>query len=350
MGYMKRLTDDVLERESASGTVPSAEMNGVGKRTAQGHAAGRVLTLSNASYSPDAVPRLLMRPMSLFESGDSPGDVSLGALFDGRDEVSGTNPVDIERLAFLCCRGGWPETPGLDRRDALKYTKKLYFDAVTGKILRSGAARYPGKLKAFMASYARSTGTAAGCQTLADGCAESSVSLNTARSYVSALEDIYAVENLPAWKPVLGSRTALRTSPLRYFSDPSITALALGAVPDTLVKDTGTLGLLFETMCIRDLRVYADAIDGRVYHYRDKTDLECDAVVVLRDGRYGLIEIKLGGGSRVEEAENLKKLRARLDTRVMNEPSFLMAFTGIPKYAYRRLDGVFVVPLGCLRN
>ena len=151
------------------------------------------------------------------------------------------------------------------------------------------------------------------------------------------------MENLPAWKPVLRSRTALRTSLLRYFSDPSITALALGAVPDTLVKDTKTLGFIFETMCIRDLRVYADAIDGRVYHYRDKTDLECDAVVVLRDGRYGLIEIKLGGGSRVEEgAENLKKLRDRLDTRVMNEPSFLMVLTGIPKYAYRRLDGVFV--------
>lgn len=299
------------------------------------------------------ISRLLMRTMSLYESEDSSGEVSLGALFDGQNEISGTNKIDIDRLSFLCCRGGWPGALVMTDRQALKSAEDLYNATINSDIVREGKiARNAEKVGNFMRSYARNLGTQASNDVLAsDVVSGKPIDSDTAASYINALENIFIVENMPAWNPNLRSRTAVRTSPTRYFSDPSIAVQALGAGPAALVKDTRTLGFIFETMCIRDLRVYADAIDGKVYHYRDKTDLECDAVVVLRDGRYGLIEIKLGGGSRVEEgAENLKKLRDRLDTRVMNEPSFLMVLTGIPKYAYRRLDGVFVVPLGCLRN
>ena len=299
------------------------------------------------------ISRILMRTMSLYESGDSNGKVSLSSLFDTKDEISATSDIDIDRLAFLCSRGGWPESLMMSERHALKSAEDLYKTTINRDIVREGKmARNAKKVDSFMRSYARNQGTQATNAVLAgDMVSGNSIDPDTVASYINALENIFIVENMPAWNPNLRSKTAVRTSPTRYFSDPSIAVQALGAGPEALIKDARTFGFIFETMCIRDLRVYADSIDGKVYHYRDKTELECDAVIVLRDGRYGLIEIKLGGETRIEEgADNLKKLQGRLDTDSMNSPSFLMVLTGTTKYAYRRKDGVFVVPLGCLRN
>ena len=156
---------------------------------------------------------------------------------------------------------------------------------------------------------------------------------------------------MPAWNPNLRSKTAIRTSDTRYFIDPSIATASLGLGPEDLIKDLNTMGLFFETLCVRDLRVYAESLDGQVYHYRDKSGLECDTVIHLRNGSFGLIEIKLGGDTLIEEgAQNLKKFSAKIDTKKMKEPSFLMVLTGTGKFAYRREDGVYVVPVGCLRD
>jgi len=170
-------------------------------------------------------------------------------------------------------------------------------------------------------------------------------------SYVNALKKIFVVEDMPAWNPNIRSKTAIRTSDTRYYIDPSIAAAALGIGPNDLICDLETYGLLFETMCVRDLRVYADALGGSVYHYRDKTGLECDAVVHLRNGSYGLVEIKLGGEDAIRHGiATLKALAGKIDTDKMKAPSFLMVLTGVGDYAYRREDGVYVVPVGCLRD
>lgn len=156
---------------------------------------------------------------------------------------------------------------------------------------------------------------------------------------------------MEAWSPNLRSKTAIRTSETRYFIDPSIAVAALGIGPNDLLSDLNTFGLLFETLCVRDLRVFADYLNGKVYHYRDKNGLECDAVVHLRNGSYGLVEIKLGGDRLIEEAvANLKKLESILDSDKMKKPAFLMVLTGVGEYAYRRKDGIYIVPVGCLKN
>ncbi|MBP5451456.1 MAG: DUF4143 domain-containing protein, partial [Treponema sp.] len=179
----------------------------------------------------------------------------------------------------------------------------------------------------------------------------STVNEDTVHTYLNALRRIFVIEDMPAWNPNLRSKAAIRTSDTRYYVDPSIAVASLGVGPNDLINDLKTYGLFFETLCVRDLRIFAQSLDGSVYHYRDNTNLECDAVVHLRNGKYGLIEIKLGGSHLIEEgAANLKKLSSKIDTEKMNEPSFLMVLIGIGKYAYRREDGVFVVPLGCLRE
>ena len=299
------------------------------------------------------ISRLLMRTMSLYESEDSSGDVSLGAMFDGEGEISGSSDMDIDRLAFLVSKGGWPGALDLNDRQALKSAHDLYKQTINSDIVREGKIKRDAeKVDNFMRSYARHQGTQATNAVLSEDIVSGkAIDSDTAAAYTNALENIFVVENLPAWNPNLRSRTAIRTSPTRYFSDPSFAVEALGTGPSGLLKDLRTFGFIFETMCIRDLRVYADALDGRVFHYRDKSNLECDAVIVLRDSRYALIEIKLGGEERIEEgACNLKKLQKQLDTDRMNTPSFMMVLTGITKYAYRRRDGVYVVPVGCLKN
>lgn len=319
--------------------------------------------LTGSSVSPDRekikhtgtgrISRIIMRTMSLYESEDSSGEVSLKSLFDNPDEISGTSDIDIDRLAFLVSRGGWPGSLAMSDRYALKSAEDLYNSTVNSDIVREGKLkRDPEKVKNLMRSYARNQGSQASNGVLAgDIVSGQSVDPDTVASYVNALENIFVVENMPAWNPNLRSRTAVRTSPTRYYSDSSFAVQALGTGPEGLIKDLRTFGFIFEAMCIRDLRIYSEALDGSVYHYRDKSNLECDAVIVLRDGRYGLIEIKLGGEERIEEgAESLKKLREKIDTDTMNTPSFLMVLTGTTKYAYRRRDGVYVVPAGCLKN
>ncbi|WP_251623481.1 ATP-binding protein [Odoribacter lunatus] len=300
---------------------------------------------------------LKLRTMSLWESGDSTGDVSLEELFTQAGNIDGISHTDIERLAFLTCRGGWPKAT-LKKNDTSSLMQaKEYYEAVTRfDISRvDNIERDPELAKRLMRSYARHQGTQASAGTiLADLKANESDSINenTIYSYLKALKKIFVIEDSLAWNPNLRSKTAIRTSDTRYFTDPSIATSALGLGPKDLLNDLNTFGLFFETLCIRDLRVYADAIEGTVYHYRDKNGLECDAVVHLKNGAYGLIEIKLGGNDLINEgADTLIRLAAKIDTKKMKSPSFLMVITGTGQYAYRRPhDNVLVVPIGCLKN
>lgn len=299
--------------------------------------------------------RLTMRPMSLYESGDSTGEVSLKDLFDGAAEIDGASELDIDRLAFLVCRGGWPQA--VDMRDEIALNQAMdYYDAVVRSDINraDGVQKNSEKVHRLMRSYARNQGSQIPNTVLAQDVSandEVSMSDETVAAYVSALRKILVVEDMPAWNPNLRFRTAIRSSDTRYYIDPSIAAAALGIGPNDLVNDLKTFGFLFETLCIRDLRVFADALNGEVYHYRDRDGQECDAVVHLRNGKYGLIEIKLGGDRLIEEgAKSLKAMEAKIDTDKMNAPSFLMVLTGTGDYAYRRQDGVYVVPIGCLKN
>lgn len=298
---------------------------------------------------------LTMRPMSLYESGDSSGEVSLKALFDGVTEIDGASKLDIDRLAFLVCRGGWPQA--VDMRDGIALDQAMdYYDAVVRSDINRAddVQKNPEKVRRLMRSYARNQGSQVANTVLAQDVSandEAFISDETVASYISALQKIFVVEDMPAWNPNLRSKTAIRSSDTRYYIDPSIAAAALGIGPNDLVNDLKTFGFLFETLCIRDLRVFADALNGGVYHYRDKDGQECDAVVHLKNGKYGLIEIKLGGDKLIEEgAGSLKAMEAKIDTEKMNAPSFLMVLIGIGEYAYRRQDGVYVVPIGCLKN
>ena len=298
---------------------------------------------------------LLMRPMSLFESGESNGTVSLSALFAGAQDIMGVNELDIKKLAFLVCRGGWPRASFLDDEIALDQAYDYYDAIVHADISRvDNVSRNPERVKRLMRCYARNQGAQISNEALKLDMEKndaSSLDANTVFSYINALKKIFVVEEMPAWNPNLRSKTAIRSADTRYFIDPSIAVAALGVGPNDLLNDLNTFGLLFETMCVRDLRVFADALRGCVYHYRDKTGLECDAVIHLRNGAYGLIEIKLGGDAAIEHgAETLKKLRDKIDTDKMKAPAFLMVLTGTSKYAFRREDGVYVVPIGCLRN
>ena len=296
---------------------------------------------------------LTMRPMSLFESGESTGDISLTELFRTPDVIDGISGIDLNKLAFLCCRGGWPQT--LEMREEIALDQAYdYYDAVVNNDINrvDGVKKDTEKVKKLMRSYARNQGTQTPNTVLAEDTKSgggTAVSEETVSSYVSALKKIFVIEDVSAWNPNLRSKTAIRTADTRYYVDPSIAVAALGAGPNDLINDLNTMGFIFETLCIRDLRVYADTINGSVYHYRDKDGLECDAVIHLRNGLYGLVEIKLGGDRLIEEgAETLKKLKDKIDTGRMKEPSFSMVLTGTGNYAYRRPDGVYVVPIGSL--
>lgn len=297
---------------------------------------------------------IAMRPMSLFESGESTGKVSLAALFNAPEKLLEKNDLKLKDIAFLLCRGGWPAAAGLPKEAALEQAFD-YYDAVTKEDVTrvDGVKRASERVQRLMRSYARHQGAQVSLSALRNDLLENdsaSLDENTVHSYLEALRKIFVVEDMPAWNPNLRSRTAIRTSPTRYFVDPSIATAALGVGPADLMDDLKTTGFLFETLCVRDLRVFADALNGKVYHYRDKNGLECDAVVHLRGGRYGLIEIKLGGKSLIEEgAETLDRLSAKLDFSRMKAPSFKMVLTATGDFAYRRPeDGVYVVPIGCL--
>ena len=278
---------------------------------------------------------LTMRPMSLYESGDSTGDVSLKELFNGNDRIDGETNMR-EEIAL---------DQAMD-----------YFDAVVRSDINraDNVQKNPEKVRRLMRSYARNQGSQVPNTVLAQDVSandDESISDDTVASYLNALRRIFVVEDMPAWNPNLRSKTAIRSSDTRYYVDPSIATAALGIGPNDLINDLQTFGFIFETLCIRDLRVFTDALNGQVYHYRDKDGQECDAVVHLRNGQYGLIEIKLGGDKLIEEGANsLKSMESKIDTDKMKAPSFLMVLTGLGDYPYRRKDGVYVVPIGCLKN
>lgn len=294
-----------------------------------------------------------MRTMSLYESGDSTGDLSIGSLFEG-GMPDGKSNIDLDRLAYLTCRGGWPGALTLTEKAALRVSS-AYLKAVVNYDINKvdDVKRNPELMQRIIRSLARNQGEQIPYTTIRkDVIANENIqlSVDTIESYIKILNHIFLEEDMPAWNPNLRSKTAIRTSDTRYFVDPSIATAALGVGPNDLLNNLIDFGFYFETLAVRDLRVYADALDGQIYHYRDKSGLECDAVLHRRNGQYGLIEIKLGGEDNIEKgSETLKALAAQIDTNKMNAPSFLMVLTGIGNYAYKRADGVFVVPIGCLK-
>ena len=296
---------------------------------------------------------LTMRPMSLQESGESNATVSLGNLFQTGKAAAIAANLDLMRLAFLLCRGGWPGTLQLPEKASLRQANN-YVDAVVNSDISriDNVTRNPDFARKLLRSYSRYQGAQVSLKKIAEDIlagGSNNFSIDTLYDYVTALKKIFVIDDMEAWSPNLRSKTAIRTSDTRYFIDPSIATSALGVGPDDLINDLNTMGLVFETMAVRDLRVYADALDGKVYHYRDKNGLECDAVVHLRNGKYGLVEVKLGGDSLIESgAKTLKALAAKIDTEKMNAPSFMMVLTGVGTYAYTRTDGVTVVPISAL--
>ncbi len=298
---------------------------------------------------------LTMRPMSLFESGESNGSVKLSELFDARKRILERNELKLEDIAFLICRGGWPMSVGLPEEAALEQAFD-YYDAVTKEdiVKVDGVKRTSERAQRLMRAYARHQGTQVSIATLREDLKNNdsaTIDDNTISSYLDALRKIFVIEDMPAWSPNLRSKTAIRTADTRYFVDPSIATAALGLGPNDLMNDLNTMGFFFEAMCVRDLRVFAEALNGKVYHYRDKSGLECDTVMHLRGGKYALIEIKLGGESLINEgASTLNALEAQIDTSKMNSPAFKMVLTATGDYAYLRPeDNVYVVPIGCLR-
>ncbi len=309
--------------------------------------------MTTAHSGTGRISRMTMRPMTLYESGDSNGSVSLGELFREQKTISAKSALNLRRIAYLICRGGWPKALDQSEKIALRQAYD-YYDAVVESDISSadGVKKNPQRVKLLMHSLSRFTASDAKATNIRADIVPNDLDTldeDTIYSYINALKRIFVVEDLPAWSPNLRSRTAIRKSDKRHFVDPSIAVASLGLGPDDLLNDLNTTGLLFESMCIRDLRVFAEALDGILYHYRDKTGLECDAVVHLRNGSYALIEAKLGGSEIEDAARKLLLLKSKIDTDRMQAPSFLMVLT-VTEYGYRREDGVYVVPVGCIKN
>lgn len=298
------------------------------------------------------IARMLMRPMSLYESLESSGNISLGDLFNGKHDLESVSELTIEQIAFVLCRGGWPASIGLNEKAALRMSMNYVEAVINHDVSRvDGVEKSPDRVRLLLRSLARNISTIASIQTILKDieATDNTISDKTISSYLNALQRIFVVEDLPAWTPSLRSKTMIRTSAKRHFVDPSIATAVMRTRPEGILKDFETFGFLFESLCTRDMRIYAQANDGDVFHYRDKSGLEADMVVVLRDGRWGAIEVKLGNKQTEIAAENLLKLKTKIDTRKMGDPAFLMVIT-CGRFAYNREDGVLVVPLGCLKN
>lgn len=298
-----------------------------------------------------------MRPMSLWESQESKGTVSLIELFDEKSEYPWdlNSEISLEDIAFLICRGGWPISVRAPKDIAVEITKNYYnglfvFEDCENERFRN---KKPEVLKMILKSYARHISTEAAISTIIADVRQSNertMDPKTFDDYMEALKDLYVIEDLPAWNPNIRSKTIIRSTPTRHFIDTSIACRALGVSPNDLMNDLESFGLFFEDFAVRDLSIYANAIGGTVTHYRDNTGLECDAVVHLEDGRWGAIEIKLGGDELIEHgAQSLKNLRDKI-TSISEEraPSFLMVLTAVGS-AYRREDGVYVAPINLLK-
>lgn len=297
------------------------------------------------------ISRLKMRTMSLFESEESTGQVSLEGLFN-QDVPEGVALLSIERLAFVVARGGWPASIGLSDKAALAQAGKYLTAIVENDVFElSDVQRSPRRIMLLMRSLARNISTLASIETLRKDVtgSESELSAITINTYLDILERLYVIENQPAWSTRLRSKAYLRKSPKRHFTDPSIAVAAMQTNPDGLLRDFNTFGYLFESMCIRDLRVYAQKLGGEVCHYNDETGLEVDAIITLPDGRWGAVEIKMGQRQVEEAANNLLKLKKKVDIEVMQPPAFLMVLTG-NGYALKLENGVLVVPISCLKD
>ena len=295
-----------------------------------------------------------MRPMTLYESGESNGSVSLEELFSTPMTGAQGNELKLQDICYLICRGGWPKAIGKSERAALRQAFN-YVDAVAKYDIRDvdGIRRSEETTRRLLRSFGRHQASQASYGTIAADISANereNVSDQTVAAYIKALQNMFVIEDMSAWNPNLRSKAAIRTADTRYFVDPSIATAALGLGPKDLMKDLNTLGLLFETLAVRDLRVYAEAIDGQVFHYRDSNGLECDSVIHLRNGHYALVEVKLGGEYLIKEgAKNLLLLEKKIDTDRMYAPSFKMILTAVGQYAYQREDGIYVVPIGCLK-
>ncbi|MGI6258518.1 MAG: ATP-binding protein [Anaerolineaceae bacterium] len=296
--------------------------------------------------------RIRMHTMSLFESQDSNGEVSLSEIFSGKTNFHSESHKTIEDYARLIVRGGWPASLGksdeIARRQVAGYCETISASDINTV---DGVQRDPERTKALLRSYSRNIATQATKGTFLEDLTAGgrSFHVNTLDSYLEALNRLYVVDDIPAWSPFLRSKTAIRTSSKRQLADPAIAAYFLGATPNDLLFDVNTFGFLFESMALRDLRIYAQSLDGNLYHYRDRNGLEVDAIIHLPNGKWAGIEVKLGLKMVDEAAENLIKLRDQIDSGKMPSSSFLMVITG-GKYAYIRKDGVLVVPLACLKS
>lgn len=302
------------------------------------------------------IKRITMRTMSLFESKDSSGEVSLKELFDGKEEIQGSSLLTLDEIAYLVCRGGWPTAVTASKeRVALRQAQNYYNAIVNQEDIDDNDVEKvnPEWVAAILQSYARNVGSPASLPLIHQDSTNHGGSLfseNTAANYIAYLKRLFLFEDMTAWNPNLRSKTAIRTTPIRYFLDPSVATAALHVGPGALLEDLNTFGFLFENMAVRDLRIYAETLEGKVYHYRDKSGLESDAVIVLPNGQYGLVEIKLGGATLIEEgAKSLNELEQKIDTTTMNAPAFKMVLCAVSPFAYMRPDGVAVVPINCLK-
>lgn len=298
------------------------------------------------------ISSLRMRPMSLFESGESNGTVSLKSLFDGNTGIASTSSLTIEDLAYAICRGGWPAAMGMDRDDALEVVFD-YYDALAERDTSSvdKSQKDPDRVRSIMRSLARNISTMTTDKTIIGDVKANDISMSdkTLEIYLRALRRLYVIEDIKAWQPSLRSKTGIRTSDKRQFVDPSIAVAALGISPAAILEDFCYFGFLFESLCSRDLRIYSESMRGTIKHYHDNNNLEADLIISLNDGRWAAVEVKLGSREIEEGAEHLKKLAANINTEKFPAPSFLMVLTG-GEFAYRREDGVLIVPVGCLRD
>ncbi|MBQ9573518.1 MAG: ATP-binding protein [Acidaminococcaceae bacterium] len=316
---------------------------------------GSATPLDDNAYSHSGIGRIIpmrMRPMTLFESGDGSGQVSLKELFEGEPVLGFVNETSLEDYAYLVCRGGWPGIFSVSKEHALRLHENFYEGLIhedINKVFKN--KKNPERLKRVMRAYARAESTETSMESLTEDIRANegrSIDIRTTASYIEALQRLYVVEEMPAWNPNLRSKTAIRSANTRHFVDPSIACAALEIGPEDLMYDMKTFGLLFESMCVRDLRVYAELLGGTVYHYRDKDGLEADAVIHLKNGKWGAIEVKLRSEDSISEgARHLRMLANKINTEKMKAPSFLMVVT-TTEFAYRREDGVYVAPLGCL--
>lgn len=308
------------------------------------------LTSSTMNTGTGRIARLLMRPMSLYESNDSTGIISLKELFENRPISPCKSDKSIQNIAYLICRGGWPQSIHLSEESALlvmkEYVKSIYNNDIAEV---DNVKTDPKRVESFLKSYSRHIQTLTKNTTILADMKENDIGISevTLYSYLSKLQKMFIIEETSAWAPNIRSKTAIRSSNKKGFVDPSIATAILGLTPSQLIKDFEMFGFMFESLCIRDLRIYVEKMDGHVLHYQDDLGLECDAILKLPNGEFGFVEIKLGGKQEEDAARNLIQLENRFENKA--KPIFKMILTG-GEFGYTRADGIHVVPITCLKD